>query len=163
MRYPWALGKATCKTLRSSLREAAAVEEAESVARGDEEVPDVVERPLLGAEEEDGAALRLLRQPRRVPQWQLRRVQRPQDLPVQRQHHRPVPRQILRRRPDQPPATAALRHPSAAVFASPHHWKREGLGWELVAVGGRRLERGATLLGPQPTISSWGVNGLDSP
>ena len=85
MRYPWGLETATCETLRSSLREAAAVEEAESVARGVEEVPDVVERPLLGAEEEDGAALRLLRQPRRVPQWQLRRVQRPQDLPVQRQ------------------------------------------------------------------------------
>ena len=141
MRYPWALGKATCKTLRSSLREAAAVEEAESVARGDEEVPDVVERPLLGAEEEDGAALRLLRQPRRVPQWQLRRVQRPQDLPVQRQHHRPVPRQILRRRPDQPPATAALRHPSAAVFTSPHH---PVLGWKLEAVGDLGSEGGRT-------------------
>jgi hypothetical protein len=121
MRYPWGLGTATCETLRSSLRDAAAVEEAESVARGVEEVPDVVERPLLGAEDEDGAALRLLRQPRRVPQWQLRRIQRPQDLPVQRQHHRPVPRQILRRRPDQPAATAALRHPSAAVVTSPHH------------------------------------------
>ena len=141
MRYPWGLETATCETLRSSLREAAAVEEAESVARGDEEVPDVVERPLLGAEEEDGAALRLLRQPRRVPQWQLRRVQRPQDLPVQRQHHRPVPRQILRRRPDQPPATAALRHPSAAVFTSPHH---PVLGWKLEAVGDLGSEGGRT-------------------
>ena len=141
MRYPWGLGTATRETLRSALREAAAVEEAESVARGVEEVPDVVERPLLGAEEEDGAALRLLRQPRRVPQWQLRRVQRPQDLPVQRQHHRSVPRQILRRRPDQPPATAALRHPSAAVFTSPHH---PVLGWKLEAVGDLGSEGGRT-------------------
>nr|CAB3450761.1 unnamed protein product [Digitaria exilis] len=108
-------------TLRSSLWEPAAVEEAEGVARGVEEVPDVVERPLLGAEDEDSAALGLLRQSRRVPQRQLRRVQRPQDLTVQRQHHRAAPRQILRRRPDQPAATAALRHPSAAVLTSPHH------------------------------------------
>ncbi len=85
------------------------MEEAEGVARGVDEVADVVERPLLGAEDEDGAALRLLRQPRRVPQRQLRRVQRPQDPPVQRQRHRPAPRQVLRRRSDHPPT-----HPSAA-------------------------------------------------
>lgn len=130
----------------SSLGEAAAVEEAEGVARGVEEVLDVVQRPLLGAEDEDGAALRLLGQPRRVAQRQRRRVERPQDLPVHRQHHRPVPRQVLRRRPDQAPA--GLRHPPPPPRLADHpavsQWNERRALSRLEDGGGRGAAREAS-------------------
>lgn len=72
-----------------------------------DEVPEEVERLVLGTEEEEGSTLCLLCQPHREPQRQHWRENRLKDLPVQRQNHW---------RLEQPAASTSLCHPSAAVL-----------------------------------------------